>query len=104
MSGYACRGCGASLQSRRARCRACGWALDYNPAIAQHEPRPAIVGFAIVVAAIFMALLVGICIYMDQLSRRKSVRRCSPIADEIPLDRTHHPTHLPAVSRMPQSL
>ena len=58
-----CASCKAALPKPGARCRACGFAFDYNPALTRREHQMALavglalIAVAIAIAACFMAAM-----------------------------------------------
>jgi ribosomal protein L40E len=58
---FRCRQCKASLPSRDARCRACGFATDYNPAITRRERR-LLLGVGLLCGGFFLAIAVALAV------------------------------------------
>ena len=50
-----CRSCKAPLTRRNTRCRACGWAVEYNPETSWRE-RQVVLGISLVVVGIALAV------------------------------------------------
>jgi predicted nucleic acid-binding Zn ribbon protein len=62
MGSSTCQSCKAPLPTRRARCRVCGWALDYDPKTSRRE-REVILGIGImVVCIVFFAIAIAIAV------------------------------------------
>jgi ribosomal protein L40E len=52
-----CRSCEAPLPERGARCRVCGWAVDYDPKTTRQE-RDVILGISLMVVGLVLAIIV----------------------------------------------